>query len=349
MHILGIESSCDETAASVVDEEGHVLSNVISSQIPIHARYGGVIPELASRNHLMAIDPVVQQALQQAGVTLDQIGRIAVTQGPGLIGSLMVGVQYAKGLAWTRGIELVPVHHVEGHITAVLLDEGAEHPHGALEFPYLALAVSGGHTSIYLVSEPGQYALLGYTLDDAAGEAFDKVARILGLPYPGGVHIDRVAREGAGRTDAVAFPRPLRGRTDFAFSFSGLKTAARVFLQTWNPEDPSSGITMADVAASFQEAVVDTLLRTTFGAAERHGARHVVIAGGVAANSRLRAKLKETAPSHGLAAHITKFAYCTDNAAMIANLGRFKKPVSRGELMHLEPFASGQLAPVWNV
>lgn len=345
MYILGIESSCDETAAAVVDADGKVLSNVVSSQIPVHARYGGVIPELASRNHLMAIDTMVQEALKQAGLPLERITRVGVTLGPGLIGSLMVGVQYAKSLAWTRGLELVPVHHVEGHITAVLIQDGADHPHGPLEFPYLALAVSGGHTSIYLVSAPGQYALLGYTLDDAAGEAFDKVARILGLPYPGGVHVDRISREGNGRVDAVAFPRPLKGRDDFVFSFSGLKTAARVFLQGWNPEAPDNTLTLADVAASFQEAVVDTLLRTTFAAAQAHRARHVVIAGGVAANSRLRGKLTATAPDYGLCAHVTKFAYCTDNAAMIANLARFKTPVTGADMLQLEPFASGQLAP----
>ncbi len=344
MIILGIESSCDETAAAVVDGDGRVLSNVVSSQIPVHARYGGVIPELASRNHLVAIEPMVSQALSTAGLAMEEVTRVAVTQGPGLLGSLMVGVQYAKGLAFTRGLELVPVHHVEAHITAPLLLDGADHPHGSMEYPYVALAVSGGHTSLYLVKRPGEYELLGYTLDDAAGEAFDKVARILGLPYPGGVHIDRIAREEAGRPDAVKFPRPLKGRDDFVFSFSGLKTSARQYLKGWSPDD-GSGIRMADVAASFQEAVVDTLLRTTFAAARKWEVKDVVIAGGVAANSRLRSKLTQSAPSEGLRAHITKFAYCTDNAAMIANLARFKEPVSRDTALHLEPFASGQLVP----
>jgi N6-L-threonylcarbamoyladenine synthase len=340
-HILGIESSCDETAAAVVTSEGKVLSSVISSQVPLHARYGGVIPEIASRNHLLAVGPVVDQALAAAGVTIADIGRIAVTRGPGLAGALMVGLQHAKTLAWVHGVELVPVHHVEGHITAILLEEGGEHPHGPLQLPYVALAVSGGHTSLYLVREPGSYALLGVTLDDAAGEAFDKVARLLGLPYPGGVHIDRQARE--GNAEAIAFPRPmLAGSARPDFSFSGLKTAVRVHVE----QAAAAGrpTPLPDLAASFQEAVVDVLVRKTLDAASLHGAGDVVISGGVAANRRLREKIVAEAGKAGVRAHLTRMAYCTDNAAMIAGAGRFGQPVSRNALMRLEPFASGQLA-----
>ncbi len=341
-HILGIESSCDETAAAVVTQEGKVLSNVVSSQVPLHARYGGVIPEIASRNHLLAVGPVVDKALSDAGVTLADVGRIAVTRGPGLAGALLVGLQHAKTLAWLHGIELVPVHHVEGHITAILLQEGGEHPHGPLAFPYVALAVSGGHTSLYLVREPGSYGLLGVTLDDAAGEAFDKVARLLGLPYPGGVHIDRQARD--GNADAIAFPRPMlagSGRPDF--SFSGLKTAVRVYVD----QAVAAGRTLPipDLAASFQEAVVDVLVRKSLDAAIRHGASDVVISGGVAANRRLREKIVTGAAAAGVRAHLTRMAYCTDNAAMIAGAGRYGTPVSRSAMLRLEPFASGQLAP----
>lgn len=340
MLILGIESSCDETAASVVEATGTVLSNEISSQIPLHARYGGVIPEIASRNHLLAIDSVVGAALSRAQVTLADLGLIAVTQGPGLLGSLMVGVQYAKALSTALRLPLCPVHHVEGHITAIQLQDGGEHPHGPLEGPYVALAVSGGHTSVYHVERPGKYQLLGYTVDDAAGEAFDKVARILGLPYPGGVEIDRLSKQ--GRPDAVAFPRPMSTKGNLQFSFSGLKTAARLFLEQ-HTDLAGEGLTLADVAASFQEAVVDVLLNKTFQAAQSVGVRDVVIAGGVAANSRLRAKMAQTAPEARLRAHLTHLRYCTDNAAMIAGTARFIPPLSPATAASLEPFASGQL------
>jgi len=344
--ILGVESSCDETAAAVVSGAGRVLSSIVSSQVPVHARYGGVIPELASRNHLMAVRPVVAEALIQAGVALGDLAAIGVTRGPGLLGSLLVGVQFAKGLAAATGLDLIPVHHVEGHITAVLLEDGAEHPHGPLEFPYMALAVSGGHTSVYLVREPGRYELKAVTLDDAAGEAFDKVARLLGLPYPGGVQIDRLAKQ--GRVDAVNFPRPLLpGRPGKApnrnFSFSGLKTAVRVFSETQARLDEKQRVSMPDVAASFQEAVVDVLVRKTFLAAQAAGAVHVVLSGGVAANSRLRARAVEAAAEAGLKIHLTRIALCTDNAAMIAGAARFGSPVTGNELLALEPFASGQL------
>jgi N6-L-threonylcarbamoyladenine synthase len=354
MYVLGIESSCDETAAAIVTADGDVLSNVVSSQIPLHARYGGVIPEIASRNHLMAIGPTVARALDDAGVGLDRIRRIAVTRGPGLIGSLLVGVQFAKTLSAARGIDLVPVHHVEGHITAALLSKGGEHPHGPIGFPYVALAVSGGHTSLYLVSAPGAYSLLAVTLDDAAGEAFDKVARLMGLPYPGGVEIDRLAR--TGRADAIPFPRPLTGKPAPGatsrrhlnkapgFSFSGLKTAVRVYMEKRAAGDPAASAPLEDVAASFQEAVVDVLIHKTLEAAHDAGASHAVISGGVAANSRLRSKFVEASAAAGVHGHLTARALCTDNAAMIAGAGRFGTPIPRTQVLALEPFASGQLA-----
>ena len=338
MLLLGIETSCDETAAAVVDEQGRVHSSVVSSQIPVHARFGGVIPEIASRNHLMSIRTVVAQALEQAGIGLSEIGRLAVTRGPGLMGCLMVGLQFAKGLALARGIPLAPIHHVEGHITAVLLQDGAEHPQGPLGFPYAALAASGGHTSIYLVRAPGAYELLGVTLDDAAGEAFDKVARLLGLPYPGGLEIDRLSRQ--GDREAVHFPRPMPGNS-LDFSFSGLKTAARQHVE-------KHAVTLAerraDIAASFQEAVVDVLIRKTFLAAATHGVEHVAFSGGVAANSRLREAAVVRAESAGVRVHLTRLTYCTDNAAMIAGAARFGAPLTSPEAVRLEPFASGQLA-----
>ena len=337
--ILGIESSCDETAAAVVTADGEVLSNVISSQIPVHARYGGVIPELASRNHLMAIETVTGQALETAGATVRNLSQVAVTQGPGLVGALMVGLQFGKGLAEVSNIKLVPIHHVEGHITAVLLKEGGEHPHGELDFPYVALAVSGGHTSLYLVREPGDYDLHGATLDDAAGEAFDKVARLLGLPYPGGVEIDRLSR--SGNPEAIAFPRPLRRKGSLDFSFSGLKTAVKLHLEqaAARGEEP----VLADVAASFQEAAVDVLVSKSIEAARATNTEHIVIAGGVAANSRLRESMVERAGEAGLKAHLTRPIFCTDNAAMIANAARFGRALGSEDSRRLEPFASGQL------
>ncbi len=338
-YLLGIESSCDETAAAVITADGKILANVISSQIPLHARYGGVIPELASRNHLMSVSAVVRQALSEAGVSLGDVGRIAATRGPGLLGALMVGLQFAKGLAMQSGAELVAVHHVEGHITAILLEEGGEHPHGPLTFPYVALAVSGGHTSLYLVSAPGRYRVLGVTLDDAAGEAFDKVARVLGLPYPGGVEIDRLARQ--GDVGAIAFPRPLKGKQNLDFSFSGLKTAVKLYHD--NLTAAGQPIPAADIAASFQEAVVDVLLRKSFAAAHLNGVQDVVISGGVAANSRLRTRMTELAPQAGLKGHLTRPILCTDNAAMIAGAGRFNLPLERAARLSIEPFASGQL------
>jgi len=337
LRILGIETSCDETAAAVVDGDGRVLSNVISSQVPIHARYGGVVPELASRNHLMSMIPVIRQALDDAGTNLDRIDRIAATRGPGLIGALMVGVQAAKSIARSRGIPFIPVHHTEAHITAIFL-EGGDLAEAPAEFPYVALAVSGGHSSIYGVLGVGRYRRLGTTLDDAAGEAFDKVARLLGLAYPGGVSIQNLGRDG-DRT-RFALPRALRRKGNLDFSFSGLKTATRTLLESLGDLDEG---TRADLAASFQEAVVDSLVTKTLAAAAREDVRDIVVAGGVAANERLRERFTEACADAGHTLHLTAMPYCTDNAAMIAGLARFLEPVDPGSLDQLEPFASGEL------
>jgi N6-L-threonylcarbamoyladenine synthase len=307
MNVLGIESSCDETA--VVTDGRRVRSSVIWSQVAVHAPFGGVVPEIASRNHLKAVVPVVDQALQDAGMTLADIDGLAVTIGPGLIGSLLVGVQFAKALALGTGLPIVGVNHLEGHFLA-----GDREPP---RFPFVALAVSGGHTSLYRVEAFGRFTLLGRTLDDAAGEAFDKAAAVLGLPYPGGVAIDRVAE---GRDPGtVRFPRSMIREPGFDMSFSGLKTALRRHLETLDhvPE----GDEVADIAAAFREAVVDVLVARTLAAARANGVGDVVIAGGVAANRRLRARMGEETAKAGITLHAVPLALCTDNAAMIAGLG----------------------------
>jgi N6-L-threonylcarbamoyladenine synthase len=329
MHVLAIETSCDETAAAVVTETGdarmpwRILSNVVASQVQIHREWGGVVPELASRQHVRDLCGVVERALDDAGVRLDGVGAIAVTQGPGLVGSLLVGVSFAKALAVSRGLPLVPVHHLAGHIESLFLQ------HGALPLPSAVLVVSGGHTSLYLVPEPGMYRLLGRTRDDAAGEAYDKVAKLLGLGYPGGPIIDRQARLGDDR--AYDFPmlritHPDRrtphnpGRLDF--SFSGLKTAV---LRTVRDLEAEQGTLearqIADVCASFQRVVVDTLLDRTFDAARRHGAASIGIAGGVSANSRLREDATRRGEETGVPVFVPSLALSTDNAAMIAAAG----------------------------
>ncbi len=312
MVVLGIETSCDETAAAVVEDQRVVRSNVVWSQVAIHARFRGVVPEIASRNHLRAVVPVVEQALDEAGVPRTAVDGLAVTVGPGLIGSLLVGVQFAKATAFALGRPLVGVSHLEAHIMAAFL---ADEPPG---FPFVALAVSGGHSSLYLVSGLGQVRLLGRTRDDAAGEAFDKAAALLGLPYPGGVHVDRVS-EGRDAA-AVRFPRAMIHDEDtLDMSFSGLKTALRRHLEGLGR--PLTDREVGDVAASFQEAVVDVLVARTLKAARLTGVRHVVVAGGVAANRRLRARMTEVARDAGLVLHLVPLAYCTDNAAMVAALG----------------------------
>lgn len=307
--ILGIESSCDETAAAVVRDGRVLLSSVIASQEDVHARYGGVVPEIASRKHIEAIAPVILKALKDAGVTLDKIEGVAVTRGPGLIGSLLVGLSAAKALSYVRHLPLVGVNHLEGHVAAIFLTDAPP------AFPFIALVVSGGHTSLYRVEDFRRFDLLGQTRDDAAGEAFDKAAKLLEIGYPGGVMIDRLAQK--GNRKAFAFPRAMRGRLDF--SFSGLKTSLLMSLR--NRGRPFSIEELPDVAASYQEAIVDVLVEKTLRAAGLNSMSRIVICGGVASNTRLRERLCDEAARVGIDFFVPPPALCTDNAAMIAVVG----------------------------
>jgi len=302
MRILGIETSCDETAAAVVEDGRRVLSSVVSSQIELHAPYGGVVPEVASRAHVELINPVIADALGEAGVELADLGAVAACHGPGLAGALLVGVSAAKALALVTGLPYVQVNHLEAHLYAGWLEDPD------LEAPLAVLLASGGHTLLVVIRGHGDYQVVGETVDDAAGEAFDKVARFLGLGYPGGPAIDQLAR--TGRRDAIAFPRAMPGEPDF--SFSGLKTAVVTFVR----REP--GVAVADVAASFQEAVVDQVVGKLLAAADEYDAPTLVLAGGVAANSRLRERVTEAAAATGRRAFLPPPELCTDNAAMIA-------------------------------
>ena len=354
MNLLAIETSCDETAAAVIAETGdaaspwRIRSNVVASQADIHREWGGVVPELASRQHIRDICGVYEAALAQASVTIDDIGAVAVTQGPGLVGSLLVGVAFGKALAWSRGIPIVPVHHLAGHIESLTL------AHGELPLPSAVLVVSGGHTSLYLIDRPGHPRLIGRTRDDAAGEAYDKVAKLLGLGYPGGPAIDRVARTGNDRafdfpsarlthadrnapraTAEGILPADIARRVDF--SFSGLKTAVLRLVRERTGTDPDvravkaaasddAGTRLppsvvADIAASFQRTVVDALLDRTFEAARWLGSQSIGISGGVSANSRLRAEAEVRGAKHGIPVFIPPIALSTDNAAMIGAAG----------------------------
>ncbi len=331
MFTLGIETSCDETAAAVL-RDTTVLSNVVSSQVQVHEKYGGVVPELASREHLRNLLPAVREALERAAVTERDLGLIAVTYAPGLIGALLVGVSAAKAMAYGLGIPFIGVHHGEGHILAAHL----EFP--GLGYPYVALLVSGGHTALYHVREFGSYRLLGQTRDDAAGEAFDKVAKLLDLPYPGGPVLDRLAQQGDPR--AVAFPRgALEG---YDLSFSGLKTAVRNHVMLFRSKDAGLDpkLPKADVAASFQAAVVEALVRKTLLAAEETGADRVVVAGGVAANSGLRREMEKACRERGIALFLPGMQYCVDNAAMIALAGYLRHQRGERSGLDLNPRAS---------
>ena len=312
MLTLGIETSCDETAAAVL-RDAAVLSNIVASQVKLHEKYGGVVPELASREHLRNIVPVVRAALREASVKISDIDLIAVTHAPGLIGALLVGVSAAKAMAFALGIPFIGVHHGEGHILAAHLD------HPQLGYPYVALLASGGHTALYHVAALGSYRMLGQTRDDAAGEAFDKVAKLLDLPYPGGPSIDRISRD--GDPQAVAFPRGPREGYDF--SFSGLKTAVRNHVALFRSKDSGldPAMNIKDVAASFQAAVVDALAEKTIKAAREHSADRIVVAGGVAANSALRERMTELCRANGIELCIPGMGLCIDNAAMIALAG----------------------------
>jgi len=354
MNLLALETSCDETAAAVIAETGDaaapwkIRSNVVASQVAIHREWGGVVPELASRQHVRDICGVYEAALDQASLGIDDVGAIAVTRGPGLVGSLLVGVAFAKALAWSRGLPVVPVHHLAGHIESLTL------AHGELPLPAAVLVVSGGHTSLYFIKEPGRYQLIGRTRDDAAGEAYDKVGKLLGLGYPGGPAIDRVARTGNDRaydfpaarlthadrnaprpTADGVLPADIARRIDF--SFSGLKTAVLRLVRERTGINPDvramkaaasdeagtmlSASVVADIAASFQRTVVDALLDRTFEAARWLGARSIGIAGGVSANSRLRADAEARGASYGIPVFIPPLSLSTDNAAMIGAAG----------------------------
>ncbi len=304
--LLGIETSCDETAAAVVTDAGEVLSSVVSSQIDLHARFGGVVPEIASRAHVELLTPVVAEALLEAGLEGPEVAGVAATVGPGLIGSLLVGVSHAKALALVWGVPFIGVNHLEGHLYAALLEEPD------LALPAVVLLVSGGHTMLVLMEGHGRYRLLGQTIDDAAGEAFDKVARFLGLGYPGGPAIDSAAME--GDASAIPFPRGLKDH-GYDFSFSGLKTSVINYV-TKHPE-----VETVDVAASFQEAVVDVLVTKARRAARDAGAKAICLAGGVAANSLLRERTLDACIADGLSAYLPSRSLCTDNAAMIAAAG----------------------------
>ena len=320
--ILAIESSCDETAAAVVKNGREVLSNVISSQIALHTQYGGVVPELASRKHIEKINQVIGAALSEAGMPLPEMTAVAVTYGPGLVGALLVGVAAAKALAYGAGLPLVGVHHIEGHVSANFL----EHPD--LEPPFLCLIVSGGHTHLVVMKDHGEFEIVGRTRDDAAGEAFDKVARAVGLGYPGGPKIDLAARE--GNPHAMAFPRAKIEGCPYDFSFSGLKSAVLNYLN--HEKMAGREVNRADLAASFQNAVVEVLVDHTVRAAEEYGIRKVAIAGGVASNSALRASMTAACGRAGLKLYYPSAIFCTDNAAMIgcAAYYEYKKGVRSG-------------------
>jgi N6-L-threonylcarbamoyladenine synthase len=318
--ILGIETSCDETAAAIVTDDGEIRSNVVASQADLHAQYGGVVPEVASRRHLELVTPVIREALGAASITLDDVQKVAVTQGPGLIGALLVGLAAAKALAWSRRLPLVPVDHLQGHVASLYLQPTS------LEPPFLCLLASGGHTLLLDVLDYTKQQVLGTTLDDAAGEAFDKGARLLGLSYPGGREIDRLAREG----DPGAYDFPVARVPGLDFSFSGLKTALLYATRDLAPEELAAR--RADLAASYQRAIVRALVGRVQEAAKQTGARSIAVVGGVAANSELRESLPDAA--------LAPVPLCTDNAAMIASAGRFADPVPYPGYLGLDGYAS---------
>lgn len=314
MIILGIDTSCDDTSAGVVVGGTKVLSNVVHSQVKLHHPHGGVVPELASREHLKNVMPVVQTALQKADVGMSDLDGIAVTVGPGLVGSLLVGLYYAKGLSYVHDIPLAAINHLEGHILSIFLEKGVP------SFPFVALTVSGGHTSLYYVKGYGSYTQMGQTIDDAAGEAFDKVAKIFGLGYPGGFIIEELARD--GRSDIIKFPRAYLSKDSLDFSFSGLKTSVSLYTKKWRERKmENDGVILADIAASFQESVVDVLIHKLMKARKEKGVKEVVVAGGVACNNRLRIKLSEASSSEDVRVYYPRPEYCTDNGAMIAAAG----------------------------
>jgi N6-L-threonylcarbamoyladenine synthase len=331
MRVLGIESSCDDTAAAVYDSEAGLLSNVVASQISVHEAYGGVVPELASREHIRSILPVVDQALEKAESGWEQIGGIATTAGPGLIGSLLVGLCFAKSLAYAWEKPVCGVDHLEAHLFAILLER-------RVDFPYVALLVSGGHTSLFRVDGVEAVTFLGGTRDDAAGEAFDKAAKQLGLGYPGGAAIDRLARQ--GDPARFSFPRAWLSPGSADFSFSGLKTSLRTFLASADARSARA----QDIAASFQEAVVEVLAGKALAVAKREGIPRIVLAGGVAANSRLRERMEKDGAAAGVEVHLPSRALCTDNAAMVAFLGERRLSAGRSSGMDLNAYAASRFS-----
>jgi N6-L-threonylcarbamoyladenine synthase len=338
IRVLGIESSCDETAAAVVQADGMVLSDVVRSQVEAHAPYGGVVPEIAARDHLRAIAPVVESALADAGLSLADVSGVAVTHRPGLVGALLVGVQVAKGLAWASGKPLVGVDHLVGHLLSVFVrreDETATPT--AVRFPFVGLLVSGGHTALYLCEGPRISAIqeLGATRDDAVGEAYDKVAKLLGLGYPGGPLIDRLASRGEASKSPLALKPPMAHRESLEFSFSGLKSAVARHVAAHGIPDSDEGT--AHLCAAFQDAVVTTLVRKTLRATKETKVSDVVIAGGVAANSALRARARAACDERGLRLHVPDFRLCTDNAAMIAYAGAVAMSEGRHDSLDLGP------------
>jgi N6-L-threonylcarbamoyladenine synthase len=318
--VLGVETSCDETAAGLVTADGRALANVVASQADLHARYGGVVPEVASRRHLELVAPVVAEALDTANVELEDVDGIAVTRGPGLIGALLVGLSAAKALAWSRRLPLVPVNHLHGHVASLYLQPEPVEP------PFLCLLASGGHTLLLEVRDRSGFAVLGTTLDDAAGEAFDKGARLLGLGYPGGAAVDRLAREG----DAHAFDFPVARVPGLDFSFSGLKTALLYTVRDLEPEELERR--RADLAASYQRAIVRALVERTREASDATGLEQVAVVGGVAANSELRESLPDAA--------LAPLELCTDNAVMIASAGRYAPAIQYPEYLALDAYAT---------
>jgi N6-L-threonylcarbamoyladenine synthase len=337
MFLLGIESSCDETAAAVLKDGTELLSSVVDTQIQVHAKYGGVVPELASRRHIETIYPVVSKALDQADITIDQVDCIAVTQGPGLVGSLLIGLSFAKALAYVKQIPCLGVDHMAGHLLSVFLGDAQP------SFPYVALAASGGHSSIYLVDSPSSYQLLGQTRDDAAGEAFDKVAKLLGLGYPGGPVISDKAQQ--GDPESIKFPRAWLDADSLDFSFSGVKTSVVNYVHQAGQKDNT--LNTADICASFQEAVADVLVTKTIRAAHNSGVKQIVLAGGVAANKRLRELMSSRGKEEQFEVFLPPIEFCTDNAAMIALAGyhRFKNAYPASSL-DMDVYSRSQLQKV---
>jgi N6-L-threonylcarbamoyladenine synthase len=326
MIILGIDTSCDDTSVAVLRDRREILSNVVSSQVPLHRLFGGVVPEIASRKHVELVDVICGEALQQAGVTLQDVDVVAVTQGPGLIGSVLVGLCFAKGLSQASGRPLIGVNHIEAHALSIFLED-------QIDFPFLALIVSGGHSVILLFTEPGQFSMIGTTRDDAVGEAFDKIAKYLGLGYPGGKVIEDGAKSGRG--DSVPFPRPMIDEKNYDFSFSGLKTAFINYVKKNGISDDNR----SDILASFQEAACDILAIKTLRAAKDLGIWHIVLGGGVASNERLREVFFERAEAEGISVHVPPPNLCTDNGAMVAVTGHFYASLNRFSSLDIKGYS----------